>query len=72
MNARTIMTSIVTLLIALLLLTFLLPVGLDEFADVTTDSWSSSVESIWDILPIMAILVPLGVFAGWVISSMRQ
>lgn len=72
MNAKTIMSTIVTLVIALLLISLLLPVGLDEIADANTTEWDSAVESIWDILPIMAILIPLGIFAGWVISSMRQ
>jgi glucan phosphoethanolaminetransferase (alkaline phosphatase superfamily) len=52
--------DIINYVIALILLFLLLPVALGNFFNVTTTSWSADVVTIWNILPILAIIGAFG------------
>jgi hypothetical protein len=53
-------SDIINYVIALILLFLLMPVALGNFFNVTTDGWDANVITIWNILPILAIIGAFG------------
>ena len=47
---------VVGLVVAGLMAAFLLPIAINEIANVTTTSWSDGAASLWSVLPIMIVL----------------
>lgn len=54
------------ILIFFVLAATLIPVAITLMVAVDTSSWDSSWVTIWNLLPLFAILVTLAVVAGWV------
>lgn len=56
---------IVAVLIGAIMAAALLPTAIDELVAVDTSSWGSTVVTLFDLLPLLIVLVPLAVFVGW-------
>lgn len=67
-KAKQIMGIVVSLVVGLIILAYLFPVGMDALVSADTSNWSSATQSIWGVLPIFAVIVPLGVFIAWVMD----
>lgn len=61
---------VVGLTITAIVAAFLLPVGLDEIANVTAD-WGTGADSLWNILPLIFVLVLFLVVIGWAMGGRR-
>ena len=61
---------VVMIVIAMLFLGLLAPIGFDAFFAADTGNWTDDTEQIWDVLPIIVVLVILGVLAGVVLRSL--
>lgn len=66
-----ILTVVIAIVIGFLILAYVFPIGLNAYYDANTTGWDSATLNIWDTLSIFAILVVLGVFAGWVIKVFK-
>lgn len=62
---------VVGLVVAGLMAAFLLPIAIDEIANVDTTSWTSGAASLWDILPIMIVLAIFLFFVGMALNNRR-
>ncbi len=49
-------STVVRIGIAILLVSILLPIGIDLLSSTDTTGWDASVISIWDVFPVFAIL----------------
>lgn len=49
-------SSIISLVIALIVLAIMMPIALSEFFLANTTGWDSSVLRLWEIIPIFAII----------------
>lgn len=49
-------SNIIGLVISMLILAILAPVAIDELTSVDTSAWSSTVQTVWDMLPIFAVI----------------
>ena len=49
-------SSIISLVIALIVLAIMMPIALTEFFLANTTGWDSSVLRLWEIIPIFAII----------------
>lgn len=65
---------VVGLTITAIVAAFLLPVGLDELADLnlTARTWGSGAEAMWNILPLIFVLVLFLVVIGWAMGGTRR
>lgn len=63
---------VVALTVGLLMAAFLLPVAIDEFNAVDTASWASGTVAIWDIVPLISIVVLFLTMIGWAVSAYRS
>jgi hypothetical protein len=59
---------IIGLLVAGVLAANLLPTAIDEIISVDTSSWDSGTVAMWDLLPLLFILVILLVVIGWALD----
>jgi len=48
--------NVVTMAVTLLILSIIVPIALNNFFDVNTDSWDAGVVSVWVIIPLAAVL----------------
>ncbi len=53
--------KIINYVLGLLLLFLLMPVALGSFFNTTTTSWDTTTVTIWNVLPILAIIGAFGV-----------
>lgn len=67
-KAKEIMGIVVSLVVGLIILAYLFPVGMDALVSADTSNWSGATKDIWNVLPIFAVIVPLGVFVAWVMD----
>lgn len=49
----------------------LIPVAISLFLGVDTSGWDATWVTIWDLLPLFAILIALALFAGMIILRRR-
>jgi uncharacterized Tic20 family protein len=49
-------SNIIGLVISMLILAILAPVAISELVDVDTSSWSTTTQTVWDMLPIFAVI----------------
>ena len=49
-------SSIISLVIALIVLAIMMPIALTEFFLANTTGWDTSVMRLWEIIPIFAII----------------
>ena len=49
-------SSIISLVIALIVLAIMMPIALTEFFLANTSGWDTSVLRLWEIIPIFAII----------------
>ncbi len=59
---------IIGLLVAGVLAANLLPTAIDEIVSVDTSSWDSGTVAMWDLLPLLFVLVILLVVIGWALD----
>lgn len=62
---------IVSVTIAAILAAFLLPVGINELANVSTTSWTDASASLFELLELVFVLVIFLVAIGWAVRSFR-
>lgn len=60
---------VVGLVVAGLMAAFLLPIAIEEIANVSTTNWSDGAASLWSVLPIMIVLAIFLYFVGLALSS---
>lgn len=60
---------VVGLVVAGLMAAFLLPIAIEEIANVTTTGWSDGAASLWNVLPIMIVLAIFLFFTGLALKS---
>ncbi len=60
---------VVGLVVAGLMAAFLLPIAIEEIANVSTSSWSDGAASLWNVLPIMIVLAIFLFFVGLALKS---
>lgn len=60
---------IFAVVMAIIFMGILMPIGMEQFTDANTTGWSDSTKSIWDVLPIFAVLTLLAVLGGWAYKS---
>lgn len=60
---------ILALLIGGILIAELLPVAIDQIVSTDTSSWGSSETTLFELLPLFFVLVPLVVVAGWAMDA---
>lgn len=67
-SAQTDASGAVNLVVALvvggLMAAFLLPIAIDEIADVDTSGWDGGAAALWNILPVMIVLAVFLFFVG--------
>jgi hypothetical protein len=59
------------ILITFVFVATLIPVAISLFLDADTSGWDAQWVTIWDLLPLFAILVILSIVAGWVVMRRR-
>lgn len=59
---------IVGLVVASLMAAYLLPLAIEEIADVDTTGWTEGAASLWDLLPVMIVLGIFLFFVGLALS----
>ena len=60
---------VVGLVVAGLMAAFLLPIAIEEIANVSTTGWSDGAASLWNVLPIMIVLAIFLFFTGLALAS---
>jgi len=60
---------VVGLVVAGLMAAFLLPIAIEEIANVSTTGWSDGAASLWNVLPIMIVLAIFLFFTGLALKS---
>lgn len=72
MDAGKILAVVIAVMLGLLFVAHLMPVGLDAIADANTTKWGSAESSMWDLIPLFAVIVIVIVFAGIAIAILRR
>lgn len=60
---------VVGLVVAGLMAAFLLPIAIEEIANVSTTNWSDGAASLWQVLPIMIVLAIFLFFVGLALNA---
>lgn len=60
---------VVGLVVAGLMAAFLLPIAIEEIANVSTTGWSDGAASLWQVLPIMIVLAIFLFFVGLALQT---
>lgn len=60
---------VVGLVVAGLMAAFLLPIAIEEIANVSTSNWDDGAASLWGVLPIMIVLAIFLFFVGLALKS---
>jgi len=55
---------VVALVVGGLMAAFLLPIAIDEIANVDTSSWDNGAAALWNIIPVMVVLSVFLFFVG--------
>ncbi len=71
MSTKEILAAIMTVVMAGIFLGYLFPVGMNAFNSADTSNWSTASQGVWSVMPILLILVPLGILAGFAIQKLR-
>lgn len=61
---KEILTAVVGIAVGFFVLASVLPQAFDMFFAVDTSSWDSGVADLWGVIPILALVVLVAVFAG--------
>ncbi|MBT9146145.1 MAG: hypothetical protein DDT42_02027 [candidate division WS2 bacterium] len=56
MDMSKMITMLVTILVGMILISHLMPVGLDEFYRVNTTRWAAGVTSLWSLIALFVII----------------
>lgn len=59
------------ILITFIFVATLIPVAFSIFLTADTSGWDAQWVTIWNLLPLFAILVVLSIVAGWVVMKRR-
>lgn len=65
-------STIVAVTVMSILLAALYPVALDMIFNVDTSSWSGSTESLWTLIPLMAVIGALLTVLGFALGGYRE
>lgn len=72
MDAGKILAVIIAVMLGLLFVAYLIPVGLDAMADADQTKWGDAEKSMWDLIPLFAVIVLIIVFAAVAIAQLRR
>lgn len=63
---RSVVGMIVGVLVSAILIGALLPVGVDFILDANTTGWGTEVVAIFDLFPLIFVLVPFIAVVAWI------
>ncbi len=55
----------VSIFVVFILAANLLPTAFDQIFNASTDNWSSDVETLWELLPLLGVVALLLLLVGW-------
>lgn len=60
---------IIALVIGAILIANLLPIAIDQIVSTDTSSWGDTETTLYELLPLFFVLVPLLVVVGWAMKA---
>lgn len=77
-NAAGMISLVIALAVAVIMISAMFPPALDTFYETNTTGWTiddvedTSTTSIWQMIPMLAVVAGLLIFVGAIVASMKK